>query len=120
MSRWHHANTPDELEAFYLSILPKLRKVAKKHGYALGVHGSLKRDMDLIATPWIDKYSNIFVLAKAIQKAASGFEQKHYAWVEKPHGRIATAFPVCWSELDLPSSGHIDLSIITFDKMGCE
>lgn len=38
--------------------LPDLRtvwSVARECGYAVGVHGSLKRDVDLIAAPWTDE-----------------------------------------------------------------
>ena len=33
-------------------IITKIRQIARKHGWAIGVHGSLKRDIDLIAVPW--------------------------------------------------------------------
>jgi hypothetical protein len=33
-------------------LLPALRCVAEQCGYALAVHGSLERDIDLIAAPW--------------------------------------------------------------------
>jgi hypothetical protein len=110
--KWHKANTPEELEKFYISILPKLRKVARKHGYAIGLHGSLRRDMDLIAVAWTDNFSSKDVLAKALQKSACGLETSTLSWEIKPNGRKAISLPICWSELRLPSSGHIDLSVI--------
>jgi hypothetical protein len=48
--KWHQCNNPEELEAFYLSRLPFIRAVAKELGFGIGVHGSLRRDFDLIAT----------------------------------------------------------------------
>lgn len=37
----------------YAAIYPDLAKIARKHGYALAVHGSLQRDFDIIGIPWI-------------------------------------------------------------------
>jgi hypothetical protein len=36
----------------YERLIAPLRAVARAHGYALAVHGSLARDIDLIAVPW--------------------------------------------------------------------
>jgi hypothetical protein len=41
----------------YCALYPNLAKVARKHGYALAVHGTLVRDMDLICVPWADSVS---------------------------------------------------------------
>jgi len=32
-----------------------ISEIGRKTGYAIGVHGSLKRDFDLIAVPWVDE-----------------------------------------------------------------
>jgi hypothetical protein len=37
----------------YAFLYPNLATIARKHGYALAIHGSLQRDMDVIAIPWI-------------------------------------------------------------------
>lgn len=112
--RWVVVKNKDELEAFYLSVLPKIRDVARAHGYAIGVHGSLRRDLDLIAVPWTERPSDKEQLASAIHRAACGIQMQFYKWERKPHGRLATCFPVCfpeWSEPVPPSLGHIDLSV---------
>ena len=113
--KWVHIHNKDELEAFYLSVLPKIRVEAKKCGYAIGLHGSMRRDLDLIAIPWIENHVSRDELAVAIQKAACGLESQSYTWEEKPLGRFATAFPVCWTWHETPpilSNGHIDLSVM--------
>jgi hypothetical protein len=33
-------------------IIPPMRRVARSHGYALIVHGSLARDIDVLCVPW--------------------------------------------------------------------
>lgn len=37
----------------YCALYPKLATIARSHGYALAVHGTLARDMDLICIPWV-------------------------------------------------------------------
>lgn len=37
----------------YAEILPVIRAVAKRAGYAIAVHGSMTRDFDLVAVPWV-------------------------------------------------------------------
>lgn len=42
----------------YCALYPELCTVARKHGYALAIHGTLSRDMDLICIPWVESPSN--------------------------------------------------------------
>lgn len=42
----------------YACLYPELAEVARKHGYALCVHGSLARDFDLVCVPWVDTPSS--------------------------------------------------------------
>lgn len=113
--RWKNINNRDELQAFYRRILPKLRRVARQHGYALGLHGSMRRDFDLIAAPWVEKFSDKDVLARALQSAATGgISSAKFVWSRKPHGRLATSMAICWTSdrmKNAPSLGHIDLSV---------
>jgi hypothetical protein len=95
-----------------LSVLAKIRFAAKECGYAIGVHGSLRRDLDLIAVPWIEKPADKNELAVKIHQAACGIQRQTYEWEKKPQGRTATAFPICWTEWNEPSLGHIDLSVM--------
>lgn len=39
---------------FYSVCLESLQKIARDMGYNLIIHGSMNRDMDLVAIPWID------------------------------------------------------------------
>lgn len=102
-------------------LIEPLREVARAHGYALGVHGSLARDIDLIAAPWAKPLSPARVLAEAIQakaeeitgiayfKDAEGAANPEYKWNgspgHKPHGRL------CWS-FHLGGGPYIDLSVL--------
>lgn len=61
-----------------------IRRLAREVGYALGVHGSLERDLDLIAAPWSEDAVSASELAAHI---ASGLNGSVLAPEEKPLGR---------------------------------
>jgi len=115
--KWFDATTVDLMEAFYHSRLPAIREAARNHGYAIGVHGSMRRDLDLIAVPWRNEASDADTLAESIQRAACGFGMASRQWERKPAGRIATSMPVCWSHRPgITNDGHIDLSVLPPDR----
>lgn len=111
---WYRCQTIDQMQAFYLARLPAMRDAAKECGYALGLHGSTRRDLDIIAMPWREGAADKDALAHAMQVAACGmYRQGPYQWERKPAGRVATSFPICATEWhDMISAGHVDLSII--------
>jgi hypothetical protein len=118
---WFTATSIDEMEEFFLSRLSAIRYVAKVCGYALGLHGSCRRDFDLIAVPWIENPSSIDFLAHQIALAACGITRdSSYDWESKPLGRFATSIPICWTEFPVhqntPGLGHIDLSVMPGHK----
>ena len=112
---WTEVRSAEEMAGFFASRIVAIREAAKRCGYAIGVHGSLRRDLDLIAAPWVTDHSTADALARAIHRAACGLESKSYHWTPKPAGRVATSFPICWTadEMghDTPNLGCIDLSI---------
>jgi len=68
------------------TLLPALREVARRHGYALAVHGSLERDIDLIAAPWRDGCADAASLAEAFFSACCaivGFATWPGGWTDK-------------------------------------
>lgn len=93
-------------------ILPPARRAAKEAGYALAVHGSLDRDIDLIAVPWCEH--NVWTadaLVNAIEGAVRGVTgrcNKMADWAEKPHGRRAKILLVWVGE----NTASLDLSIM--------
>lgn len=84
-----------------------LRKLAWEEGYAIGLHGSFTRDLDLIAVPWIDKPCEPEHLVRRIL-SATGLTSMHGNPGMKPQGRLV------WTLL-FPAFGDprfVDLSII--------
>jgi hypothetical protein len=115
---WFDVYSVDELTQFYQSRLPLIRVVSQELGYAIMVHGSLRRDLDLVAVPWTENANpDINALAHAIAYAACGLTREgDYQWEVKPHKRRATSIPICWPHWagchDIPGIGHIDLSVL--------
>jgi len=107
----------DSHEKYELLIGP-LRERAKELGYAIGVHGTLKRDIDLIACPWSEEAVPAEVLAEALRVVAekiNGFAASNELEVDeyfmagspgaKAHGRL------CWT-FHLGGGPYIDLSVM--------
>lgn len=40
---------------FYSVVFAQMQQIAKDHGYNLVLHGSMNRDLDLIAIPWVNE-----------------------------------------------------------------
>jgi hypothetical protein len=73
-------------------LLPPLRLAARGMGYAIAVHGSLQRDIDLVAIPWTKraaKAEELFDVLLGITSGVLGRAYAHGDWTEKPHGRKA-------------------------------
>lgn len=75
---------------YYLGVLDTIRAVARGMGYAVGLHGSLQRDFDLIAVPWSDDAKPAEELVEAIRVAVNGAcAPIETSFCKKPHGRRA-------------------------------
>lgn len=81
---------------YYQTLIP----IARDHGYALAIHGSMTRDCDLIAVPWTKEASKPVDLILAFKDAILGVFTRHdfdhigdvYSHATlKPHGRLAWA-----------------------------
>lgn len=103
--------TPDERRARFEAVLPEIRYAAWQQGYAIGVHGTLARDFDLIAAPWIERAASAEQLAEAIHQVVGG--ELHGGVHGKPHGRVAWVIHAPFSEcIDYRWTGYIDLSVM--------
>lgn len=45
---------PANLAPVYCALYPALAEIARKHGYAMAIHGTMARDFDLICIPWVE------------------------------------------------------------------
>lgn len=96
-------------------IIGPIREVEHGHGYAVAIHGSLARDIDLIAVPWTDSADDAEQIVRSIRGAIAGVLGRCYVaaekkgalkWTEKPHGRRAVTL------IHAGFCGEIDLSVM--------
>lgn len=88
----------------YAHLYPGLATVAREHGYALAVHGSLARDLDLVAVPWVDEAGDPNALVEALADHLQTYRHANDP-VQRPFGRLTWALPIM---------GHafVDVSVV--------
>lgn len=103
-------------EAALDGFIEPVRRVARDCGYAIAVHGSLAKDIDLVAIPWTDRACEPDILVDKIAAVIAGqfgrcnpMRGKDNGWTQMPHGRQAITLLI-WS--DLFNSIDVDLSVI--------
>lgn len=120
---------PPNRAPFFCCLYHGLCCIAREHGYALAIHGSVITDMDLVAVPWTDAAVSAEELKCALMAhvMACGYEDllrndgtpeeiirqimarrepgTEDAGTKKPHGRVA------WN-LYMASGTKIDLSVM--------
>lgn len=108
MAEKDYKNT-NMLPVEYATFFPGLRETALEYGYALALHGSLSRDMDIIAVPWVETPKPHLELVQALSKfLGNDLDDSFYINRRevKPHGRIAYIIP--WG-----GGGYVDFSVVT-------
>lgn len=92
---------PASVVPAYAALYPLFAEAAREKGYALTIHGTLGRDMDLVAIPWIEDpaepFETVVHIANVVRAVITEPENKF-------HGRMA--YSLC-----LGDGGVIDLSI---------
>lgn len=104
------AEEPDAAFTLHDTILPVLAQVrvtAKHCGYAIGWHGSMARDLDLIAVPWTEHaIPPEEMVAQVVKRIGAWVRVKDECPTRKPHGRLA------WSLYLIGSGVYLDLSVM--------
>lgn len=104
----------DMCREYHDVLIAALRHVAYRCGYAIGVHGTLARDIDLIACPWRESPVSAHYLAEKIQAATKeiiGFARVRECDpnpTKKPCGRLAWSFYLTHDD----AGPYIDLSVM--------
>lgn len=119
---------PPSRAPVYACLYPGLCDVARSHGYALAIHGTVTSDLDLVAIPWVPEAAAPETLKDALMAhiSACGYadllrrdglcedhvqqiiarpENADADYTAKPHGRRA------WN-LYLEAGSRVDLSIM--------
>jgi hypothetical protein len=105
---------PNLIPGWYAVLFHKLAPVARELGYALAIHGTLARDLDLIAVPWTEQAVPEGELVEAIRahvggtinndpQAQAGDETRTNP-VLRAHGRY------CWA-IQIGGGMYLDLSV---------
>jgi len=99
----------------FAQVYEKLLAVAQDYGYALALHGSMNRDLDLIAVPWTENACDAKTLLEAINEEASRWQLEPFRGKpanidqpgrKRPHGRLA--YSIHFSG----GAAYIDISIM--------
>jgi len=80
--------TANLMPALYSFRLEDIQRVARQHGYAVAVHGSMGRDLDMVAIPWRSNVCWADDLVAALCKALPAETLPTDPQV-KLHGRLA-------------------------------
>jgi hypothetical protein len=78
--------------SIYALYFLQLKEIALKYGYNLVIHGSMNRDMDLIAIPWEEEVKPYEPMLTEFADTIGGSileqtEEEHQAFANKYHGR---------------------------------
>lgn len=87
----------------YANVYSTLVPIARAHGYALAVHGSMARDLDLVAVPWVEQPQPAADMVAAFAKAV--YFELILGPEPKLHGRQV------WT-LAFPGECFVDLSVM--------
>jgi hypothetical protein len=94
--------------AFYACIWDDLRQAALNCGWALGLHGSLNNDMDIMAMPWIEDAKPIEEMIQALSDCftENPFKNKHTKPnYDKPNNRVVYTMNI-WADF------YLDINVI--------
>jgi hypothetical protein len=106
------------MPCLYATYYGLLKEAAEECGFALALHGSFVRDMDLILVPWEDDAKPV---REVLQRWHDIIGIRGYTtpWAsgptEKPHGRFAFT-------LQTGGGGYVDVSVVSSrreDRTSC-
>ena len=97
--------------SFYAHCYEILKRIAFTYGYNLVLHGSMDRDLDLIAIPWEEDVKSVKKMLSQFCKVLNG--TIHRGKNEKPHGRVV--YIIDLDRADFTGDGsqyYLDISVM--------
>lgn len=99
------------ISPWYALMYTKLDRLAHRRGYALAIHGSMARDLDLVAIPWVEDADDPELLLEDFRRyiapQGSKVDLKLLPPSKKPHGRLAYTIPIGFA-----NTYYLDISIM--------
>ena len=97
--------------AFYASLWPDLKQAATNCGWALGLHGSLNSDMDIMAMPWAeDAVSHWSMISELCLCFTDNQDMRRTVQVtQKPNNRTVYTLSI-WADF------YLDINIIQHEN----
>ena len=95
--------------AIYAQMLPTIRDIARECGWGIGLHGSLIKDLDLIAIPWIDDATSARDMVERISDNIGG--KVGYGSGFAPGHRTGFSITFDYNAHGKVTEGYIDFSI---------
>jgi hypothetical protein len=94
--------------AFYAAMWQDLRSAALDCGWALALHGSLNRDMDIMAMPWTEAAKSADDMIAALKNCFSDDPNKGEKVQPKqgPNGRLIYSISI-WADF------YLDVSVMS-------
>lgn len=89
--------------------------MAQSMGYALCVHGSMERDLDIALIPWVESAEPAELVIAAIKRSCRGFlYPRGYdaEYEDKPHGRRAWSFYLDYAGFNTREGPYLDISVM--------
>ena len=109
MAKIHNESvTTSGKASFYACIHETLKQSALNSGWALGLHGSLNNDMDIMAMPWTEEAVSREEFIKNLSDCFvdNVFKDLHVIpFCQKPNGRIVYTMSI-WKDY------YLDINII--------
>ena len=97
MAKNREAVTCNGRSAFYACMWNDIRQTAMDCGWAVGLHGSLASDMDIMAMPWVENSTSFEDMIEKVVGLFSGnvlSENYTVTYNKKPHGRTVATIPI--------------------------
>lgn len=78
----------------YLAAWPIIQEIGHLNGYSMAIQGTIKHDLDLLATPWTEEAISAEELISKIYERYSTYDTEQFGRdligpEKKPHGRLA-------------------------------
>ena len=95
--------------AFYASMWNDFRQAAMDKGWALGLHGSLASDMDIMAMPWTKDAKPVWEMIMALRKCFGKPREINVTETKMPNNRRVFTLSI-WADF------YLDINVIQMDE----